>query len=382
MQSAMPKLGRTYSDVRQDELYNPEPAMTAPQKRAAVYQKPEIKSENKNSFPRIFQEAQQQHQQDFSHSASGNRDRSPFRHNSPFHPTNTSQLPQVIDQNQLAMALALREQMRKEAEQTVAPKTISPRDSLLEYQEPENQHGQMALFPPLQDARVPPTHDDVMSNGGSMHASSHDGSDLDDFQSMATSRRESIANSSVSSHLDVPRFGYMHQPSFDTMSTNPYYYTDSSSLGAPMQLSDPSATYIKEEMGNPIPRPLDTSANTGTYTCTYSGCGQRFTTSTKLQKHRREAHRKSAPSGNSVSTAAAIASRNAQPGPHRCMRVNPSTGKPCNTIFSRPYDLTRHEDTIHNIAKAKVRCEICDDDKFFSRSDALVRHRRVKHGIH
>jgi hypothetical protein len=370
MQSATPKLGRTYSDVMQDELYNPEPALTAPQERAAVYQKPEIKSENQNSFPRIFHEAQQQHQQHFSHSASGNRDRSPFRHDSPFHPTNTSQ---VIDQNQLAMALALREQMRKEAEQTVAPKTISPRDSLLEYQEPENQHGQMALFPPLQDARVPATHDDAMSNGGSLHASSHDGSDLDDFQSMATSRRAS---------MDVPRFGYMQQPSFDAMSTNPYYYTDSSSLGAPMQLSDPSAPYIKEEMGNPIPRPLDTSANTGTYTCTYSGCGQRFTTSTKLQKHRREAHRKSAPSGNSVSSAAAIASRNAQPGPHRCMRVNPSTGKPCNTVFSRPYDLTRHEDTIHNIAKAKARCEICDDDKFFSRSDALVRHRRVKHGIH
>jgi len=392
LQSAMPKLGRTFSDAVQDELYNPEPirehAYPTHQPKKTFYQGSESKNDTRNSFPRIFHEAQQQHQQDFSQNAApqqlGSRDRSPFRHNSPFHPTNNTNMPRGIDQNQLAMALALREQMRKEAEQTVAPKTISPRDSLLEYQEPDNQQNQMALFPPLQDNRVVTTQDDAISNGGSLHASSHDGSDLDDFQSMATSRRASMANSTVSSHLDVPRFGYMQQPSFDTMSTSTYYYPDAASLAAAsLPLNDAQSAYLKDEMsGNPIARPSDTSANTGTYTCTYSGCGQRFMTSTKLQKHRREAHRKSVPSGNSVSTAAAIACRNAQPGPHRCMRVNPSTGKPCNTVFSRPYDLTRHEDTIHNTAKAKVRCEICDDDKFFSRSDALVRHRRVKHGIH
>ncbi|KAK6515692.1 hypothetical protein TWF281_004285 [Arthrobotrys megalospora] len=391
LHSAMPKLGRTFSDAVQDELYNPEPtrdhtygassqgAMASPQKKSL---------DSKHSFPQIFHEAQQQHQHVFSQTGSpqqlGSRDRSPFRHNSPFHPTNNPSLPHAIDQNQLAMALAFREQMRKEAEQAVAPKTISPRESLLEYQEPESQQNQMALFPQIQDSRVMGPQDDSISNGGSLHASSHDGSDLDDFQSMATSRRASMANSTVSSHLDVPRFGYMQQPAFDTIATNPYYYTDATSLGASsLPLSDAANAYLKEEMQrNQITRPLDTSANTGTYTCTFSGCGQRFTTSTKLQKHRREAHRKSVPSGNSVSSAAAIACRNAQPGPHRCMRVNPSTGKPCNTVFSRPYDLTRHEDTIHNTAKAKVRCEICDDDKFFSRSDALVRHRRVKHGIH
>ncbi|EPS35477.1 hypothetical protein H072_11161 [Dactylellina haptotyla CBS 200.50] len=385
LHSAMPKLGRTFSDAVQDELYTePVRESTYPtsQKKTAFYQTNETKGDTRNTFPRIFHEAQQQHQQDFTHTGPpqqqlGSRDRSPFRHNSPFHPTNTTNMPHAIDQNQLAMALALREQMRKEAEQTAAPKTISPRESLLEYQEPENQQNQMALFPPLQDTRV--SQDDAISNGGSLH--SHDGSDLDEFQSMATSRRASMANSTVSSHLDVPRFGYIQQP-FDTMSASTYYYPDAASLAA-STLPLNESSYLKDELsGNPIPRPLDTTANTGTYTCTFSGCGQRFTTSTKLQKHRREAHRKSVPSGNSVSTAAAIACRNAQPGPHRCMRVNPSTGKPCNTVFSRPYDLTRHEDTIHNTAKAKVRCEICDDDKFFSRSDALVRHRRVKHGIH
>ncbi|KAF3165417.1 hypothetical protein TWF106_000674 [Orbilia oligospora] len=389
LNSAMPKLGRTFSDAIQDELYTPEQTRDTYNTSQGTLASPQKKSlDSKHSFPHIFHEAQQQHQQVFSQNGSpqqlGSRDRSPFRHNSPFHPTNHSSMPHAIDQNQLAMALAIGEQMRKEAQQTVAPKTISPRESLLEYQEPESQHPQMGLFTQIQDTGIIGPQDDSMSNGGSLHASSHDGSDLEDFQSMATSRRASMANSTVSSHLDVPRFGYMQQPAFEAITTNPYYYTDANSLGASsLPLSDAASAYLKGEMQrNPITRPLDTSANTGTYTCTFSGCGQRFTTSTKLQKHRREAHRKSIPSGNSVSSAAAIACRNAQPGPHRCMRVNPSTGKPCNTVFSRPYDLTRHEDTIHNTAKAKVRCEICDDDKFFSRSDALVRHRRVKHGIH
>ena len=64
---------------------------------------------------------------------------------------------------------------------------------------------------------------------------------------------------------------------------------------------------------------------------------------------------------------------------HRCEKVNPSTGKPCNTGFSRAYDLTRHEDTIHNSRKQKVRCQICTEEKTFSRRDALTRHMRVVH---
>ncbi|KAF2207280.1 hypothetical protein CERZMDRAFT_51545 [Cercospora zeae-maydis SCOH1-5] len=78
-------------------------------------------------------------------------------------------------------------------------------------------------------------------------------------------------------------------------------------------------------------------------------------------------------------TSAALLARNSQAGPHKCTRINPSTGKPCNTIFSRPYDLTRHEDTIHNNRKQKVRCPMCREEKTFSRNDALTRHMRVVH---
>lgn len=164
-----------------------------------------------------------------------------------------------------------------------------------------------------------------------------------------------------------------------------------------------------------IARPTDTRANTGTYQCHYHNCTQRFESSNELQKHTRETHRRQqqeqqrqqrqashetrssiGPAGNgSVSprsssespeptsesgmTQADLAARNSQAGPHKCTRINPSTGKPCNTIFSRPYDLTRHEDTIHNNRKHKVRCEYCREEKTFSRNDALTRHMRVVH---
>ena len=68
-----------------------------------------------------------------------------------------------------------------------------------------------------------------------------------------------------------------------------------------------------------------------------------------------------------------------QAGLHICERINPSTGKPCRTVFSRPYDLTRHEDTIHNSRKQKVRCHLCTEEKAFTRNDALTRHMRVVH---
>ena len=48
-----------------------------------------------------------------------------------------------------------------------------------------------------------------------------------------------------------------------------------------------------------------------------------------------------------------------------------------HTIFSRPYDLTRHEDTIHNTNRQKVGCEICNDEKTFSRQDTLTGHKKV-----
>ncbi|RCK60815.1 Transcriptional regulator RPN4 [Candida viswanathii] len=76
---------------------------------------------------------------------------------------------------------------------------------------------------------------------------------------------------------------------------------------------------------------------------------------------------------------------------HQCNLINPSTGEPCNKQFSRPYDLIRHQDTIHATMKKIFRCVICEDrlnggpgngkDKTFSRGDALSRHIKIKHGL-
>jgi hypothetical protein len=116
-------------------------------------------------------------------------------------------------------------------------------------------------------------------------------------------------------------------------------------------------------------------SDSGTYTCTYHGCTLRFKTRLKLQKHKREAHRRRQPSqvtghGHCSSS---------QAGPHKCGRINPRTGKPCNSTFRQPYDLTRHEETIHNNHKQKMQCPLCAGEKTFSRNDALTRHMHVVH---
>ena len=76
---------------------------------------------------------------------------------------------------------------------------------------------------------------------------------------------------------------------------------------------------------------------------------------------------------------------------HTCEQINPATGKPCFKHFSRPYDLIRHQETIHARKKRIFRCVICEGreeggpgngkSKTFSRGDALSRHIKVKHNL-
>lgn len=92
---------------------------------------------------------------------------------------------------------------------------------------------------------------------------------------------------------------------------------------------------------------------------------------------------------------------NQQDNPHKCYLINPSTHKPCLKQFSRPYDLIRHQETIHASRKKLFRCRVCEEEalvkkngvknfvgvngekfacnKTFGRGDALSRHIRVKH---
>ncbi|CDO92838.1 unnamed protein product [Kluyveromyces dobzhanskii CBS 2104] len=73
---------------------------------------------------------------------------------------------------------------------------------------------------------------------------------------------------------------------------------------------------------------------------------------------------------------------------HICMVNNPVTNEPCSKKFSRPYDLIRHQKTIHASKKKIFRCLICIQElgsegyqRTFSRNDALSRHVKVKHNL-
>ncbi|SCU96420.1 LAFA_0G06238g1_1 [Lachancea sp. 'fantastica'] len=73
---------------------------------------------------------------------------------------------------------------------------------------------------------------------------------------------------------------------------------------------------------------------------------------------------------------------------HTCDAMNPVTNEICGKKFSRPYDLIRHQKTIHASKKKVFRCVICIQqqgaegyDKTFSRGDALSRHIKVKHDL-
>jgi len=106
----------------------------------------------------------------------------------------------------------------------------------------------------------------------------------------------------------------------------------------PSTLSSMESSSSKYEPDNSdMKKPSGSNADGGTYTCTYHGCTLRFETPAKLQKHKREGHRQSAPLVGGTSTTPAAS----QAGPHKCVRISPQTGKSCNVIFSRPYDLTR-----------------------------------------
>lgn len=72
-------------------------------------------------------------------------------------------------------------------------------------------------------------------------------------------------------------------------------------------------------------------------------------------------------------------------GCKQCEKFNPSTGKPCNTIFSRPHELARHEESIHvrlRRLRDKIHCSLCVEETTFDRNDALKRHMRVAHPEH
>ena len=165
-------------------------------------------------------------------------------------------------------------------------------------------------------------------------------------------------------------------------------HQDALSPDEPLEIANccldcPQNLTVYEKTVSNIPMQSQTAAAGSTYGCTYHGCMLRFETPVLLRKHKREGHRKDNTLNHSqdLSLTERVASgvTSSQDEPHRCDRLNPSTGKACNTIFSRSYDLERHQITIHNLNTKWIRCSFCTEEKLFSRADALTRHIRVCH---
>lgn len=404
----VPKLDRTMTDIYADELFNPNTIVQAPAKQSAQSSSATLLSPFRNVMTDRLQAAHQARSQ--SPASSMSRGVSPFRNGSPLAPSNNSfSSPQM----RLATAQHMREQQKAESDAYALhqsqrqpdmsePKTISPKDALLDYHESE-EDAKMPLFP---DASAS-DYDHAYTSGDQAQ---YDGSSEVSYGSTATSQGGNWSGQASTNFPSVsgpspPQSTFNFQPpsvpnvmhglQFNTtpqfrsvtsmpsngQDENPQFHPSLTSMDSSASEMPESSQNSNDDSSMPVQRPSNANADTGTYTCTYHGCTLRFETPQKLQKHKRDGHRPHAPTPGvgSGMTSAQLLARNSQAGPHKCERTNPTTGKPCNTIFSRPYDLTRHEDTIHNARKQKVRCALCVEEKTFSRNDALTRHMRVVH---
>lgn len=357
MSMGVPKLNRTISDIYQDELYNTTVVPTSSQQMRKA--NTNVGSQPyRNLFADRLNAANQGHLSARSQSPAGtsiNRERSPFRPGSQLQSAGMGSNLQLPGTQQDAQGEI---------------KTISPKDALLEYNEGPDElaHGLPSLFPTT----------DMALSGSNM--TSRRQSATSAFQpTLPYNSMETFPNqyATQAAGLQQPMNNFM-QPQLPTHDLHANNALLQQTPGFPASLPTMESTNSDKFMETSSKRPSDTSSDSGTYTCTYHGCTLRFETPAKLQKHKREAHRQTM-AGQTSDTASSLALRNSQAGPHKCERINPSTGKPCNSIFSRPYDLTRHEDTIHNARKQKVRCHLCTEEKTFSRNDALTRHMRVVH---
>jgi len=372
----VPKLDRTITDIVEDGLLPRQDwnNITSPSSGQASI------SPASDLFTQRLQAANNQHLSVVTNSpvSSASRDQSPFRHGSPLAPMpmndfrfaprfNTAQ--QMREQTKAMRDAQAMQQHIARAADTSTPQTISPKDAMLEYSEPEG------------DANFPlfPQQNNMGFNGDAINkAAAAQSQQVFSGMAMDPNTFNNFLGTSMPATMQPPH-QYPFMPQQRPHSAVPSV-SNTSAATTRFGSADTGATESVHGI-NPQ-RPADTRADGGTYTCTYHGCTLRFDTPAQLQKHKREGHRQAhGLNGPRRPDAPGMTSTllNTQAGPHKCERINPSTGKPCNTEFSRPYDLTRHEHTIHNARKQKVKCNLCTDDKTFSRADALTRHYRVCH---
>ncbi|PWI65217.1 hypothetical protein PCL_07267 [Purpureocillium lilacinum] len=361
----MTKLSRSMTDVYNDELY-PRCADTA---SASLLSQNTISSNSNSVFAQRIDAANSHYLSATSRlSATTTKARSPFRTGSQYAPsegsdTGASRDGLVIDSAQWMGSQSKARHnvacLQQQADRSVTMETMkitSPKEVVLELDEIENRG-----LPPF--AQVVPDSKACTSGQDASFGLESSCLQANDSHISGVSSTMGYRSSQASTDPSVLQQYPSATRARSSHETRPSLsLADSGSVGATGHMLTNSA------------RP-DPKAGSGVYSCTYRKCTLRFGTPSLLKKHKRESHRK---------TLGLLGHRlhrlgSTQDGPHRCDSINPITAKACNAAFTRPYDLTRHEDTIHNAGKQRLQCGLCMEEKSFSRADALTRHYRVCH---
>ncbi|KAA8565886.1 hypothetical protein EYC84_009698 [Monilinia fructicola] len=322
----MPKLTRTTTDAYDDELYLGYPNVSTP---SPAHASARTSSAPANDiFAQRLQAANHQH-------LTSNKTKNPTR----------------MRQEQKAKdAWAIQEQYERANSEQVTPKTISPKDvdfgvsrrgrckHSIPFHPSHNMgscqwlivHNQPFLMS-HRSRKICHCHNRVMVV---LATTRRESSSAYSTSSQSTSRQNQMAFNNTSQTPTVSQH-YSFVPSTQRQTSNMSNVSNMSDMSL-----DFPATMTSMESGNSeyspeqeIQRPSKTSANSGTYTCTYHGCTLRFDTPTKLQQHKKEGHRNSTSlinnlGGENRGQMTSMAQKlNSQSGPHQCTQINPSTNK-------------------------------------------------------
>jgi hypothetical protein len=221
-------------------------------------------------------------------------------------------------------------QLEHTSPEQTTPKTISPKDVNLAYCRSEEDTN-TSLFLPQQQRQH---HQYQQQSTSSQKPSQSNENALHGYGSMATAERERSSTYSTLPQATQQQGNFSFAPLAIAGSIRqlPQQYpfvpqSRRQPSNLPSVTNDFPAALASMESSNSEyapgilegKKPLQSSADTGTYTCTYHGCALRFDTPAKLQRHKREGHRNSASANNGGDGRGMTSTgqRNSQAGPHK-----------------------------------------------------------------
>jgi hypothetical protein len=99
-----------------------------------------------------------------------------------------------------------------------------------------------------------------------------------------------------------------YRPTSNMLSTSeptPEFLAHLTSMDSSASEADPQDSQSMQ-LSELLVKPASSAADSGTFTCTYYGCTQRFETLQKLQKHKREGHQNANPASMGASGASQV----------------------------------------------------------------------------